>query len=488
MGNWLFPSGCVVAVILWIAFWLIFHSADRGFVLALISVIGVPICKYEYQKMHLLESWDQLLQAVAELEHFGKNIYLPKVLEENEKTRKESLKLAEDRHSREAEVLRKSLVAKAKQIEAELPVIDTQYQKLMVTGGFKVEDYKSAGWQNWQPAQHHVGWFRIGELALNTTQLPATMTFLYTAVTVPRSFYLPALASIANGQSMVLRATDSQQARVANLALKNFVFRVLANTPPGRVLFTFIDPIGQGNNATAFLELADFHESLVNTKAWADSRQIENKLSEITLHMEEVIQKRLRDHATIEDYNQHNRQIAEAYRVVVIFDFPDSFSETSARQLLRIVQNGARCGVYALIVSNESRTGLWCRRWHPLSAHSCDLRAQRRVCMERTLSGGEMVTIRRIFSSRNSRPEIGHRLPEGSGEPSDYGGRRGFEGGVQGRNCFSDAIGAGEICTGQAMEGDASQGLRVPIGLGSNGKPWFLDLGNGKLSFHVLLI
>src|SRR5690606_27996539 len=41
---------------------------------------------------------------------------------------------------------------------------------------------------------------------------------------------------------------------------------------------------------------------------------------------------------------------AEPYRFLVISDFPVNFSETAAERLASILQSGARCGVYTLIV------------------------------------------------------------------------------------------------------------------------------------------
>ena len=106
-------------------------------------------------------------------------------------------------------------------------------------------------------------------------------------------------------------------------------------------MFTLIDPIGQGQNVAAFLSLGDYDEKLVNSRVWTDAKQIERKLTELTEHMETVIQKYLRsEFRSIEEYNARAGEIAEPYRVVVIFDFPDSFSDAAVKQLERIVQNG----------------------------------------------------------------------------------------------------------------------------------------------------
>ena len=82
---------------------------------------------------------------------------------------------------------------------------------------------------------------------------------------------------------------------------------------------------------------------------------IEQQLLELTEHMETVIQKYLRsDFDSIEAYNANACEIAEAYRVLVVWDFPVNFSETSARRLVSIAENGPRCGVYTVIIMDTS--------------------------------------------------------------------------------------------------------------------------------------
>ena len=67
--------------------------------------------------------------------------------------------------------------------------------------------------------------------------------------------------------------------------------------------------------------------------------------------MENVIQKYLRNEFnTIEEYNTMAGEVAEPFRVVVVANFPTNFNDTSIRRLISIVSNGARCGVYALIL------------------------------------------------------------------------------------------------------------------------------------------
>ena len=125
---------------------------------------------------------------------------------------------------------------------------------------------------------------------------------------------------------------------------------------PGKLRFTFIDPIGLGQNVAPFMHLADYDETLVTGKAWTEPQHIEQRLADLTEHMENVIQKYLRNqYPTIEDYNAQAGEVAEPYRVLVVFDFPANFSEAAARRLVSIAQNGPRCGVYTVVLADTAK-------------------------------------------------------------------------------------------------------------------------------------
>ena len=71
--------------------------------------------------------------------------------------------------------------------------------------------------------------------------------------------------------------------------------------------------------------------------------------------METVIQKYLRnDYKSIADYNATAR-VKEAYRVVVVFDFPVNFTESTAKMLTSIMRNGPRCGVFPIVIIDDSK-------------------------------------------------------------------------------------------------------------------------------------
>ncbi|QDU61447.1 FtsK-like domain-containing protein [Planctomycetes bacterium Pan216] len=165
----------------------------------------------------------------------------------------------------------------------------------------------------------------------------------------PKKFQLPALAPFPECGALIIKAQDEAR-RGAESTLQAVMHRVLTSMPPGKVRLTIIDPVGLGQHFAAFMHLADYDELLVTNRIWTESRHIDERLTDLTAHMETVIQKYLRNEfASIGEYNEEAGEVAEAFRLLVIANFPANFSDAAARRLVSIVSSGARCGVVPLI-------------------------------------------------------------------------------------------------------------------------------------------
>jgi hypothetical protein len=134
------------------------------------------------------------------------------------------------------------------------------------------------------------------------------------------------------------------------------MLRMLTTIPPGKVRFTIIDPVGLGENFAGFMHLADYDDVLVTSRIWTEAGHIEQRLADLTEQMESIIQKYLRNEfRTIEEYNAHAGEVAEAFRILVIANFPANFSEAAARRLVSVMTSGARCGVYTLLLVDANQ-------------------------------------------------------------------------------------------------------------------------------------
>ncbi|VTR96744.1 FtsK/SpoIIIE domain-containing protein [Tuwongella immobilis] len=168
---------------------------------------------------------------------------------------------------------------------------------------------------------------------------------------------MPAFLPFPDRCSVLLKARDEGRT-VAIQSLQSLMLRFLTALPPGKVRFTIIDPVGLGDNFAAFMHLADYDENLINGRIWTEPHQIEQRLTDLTAHMETVIQKYLRNqYRSIVEYNSHAGEVAEPFRVLVVANFPAQFTPEAARRLVSIVQTGGSCGVYTLL-SVDTRSPL----------------------------------------------------------------------------------------------------------------------------------
>ena len=151
---------------------------------------------------------------------------------------------------------------------------------------------------------------------------------------------------------------------------RSLLLRQLTLFDPGELQFCFFDPVGLGQSAAALLELAEYDASLIGGKVWSSADDLAARLADQTSHIELVIQKYLRAaYATIDEFNTAAGDIAEPFRQLVLFDFPTGFSEEPAARLRSILQNGQRCGIYTLVLTNRSVTPAYGVDLSQLSGH-----------------------------------------------------------------------------------------------------------------------
>ncbi len=210
--------------------------------------------------------------------------------------------------------------------------------------------WDDAAWRSWRPPVSAPPVIRFGEFEVDLARLPNGLPADERLKSAgPLRFTLPALLSFPNRMSLLYKVSDAGRTQAVQ-SLQAVMLRLLTSIPPGKVRFTIIDPVGLGENFAAFMHLADFDEALVASRIWTEAAHIEQRLADLTGHMENVIQKYLRNQfQTIEEYNAHAGEVAEPFRILVVANFPVNFTTEATRRLVSICQSGARCGVYTLI-------------------------------------------------------------------------------------------------------------------------------------------
>jgi len=216
-------------------------------------------------------------------------------------------------------------------------------------------DWSSPRWENPSPASGTPPGVRYGSLRIDLAALPGGLS-ADPRLAVPGQTVrtLPLMLDLLGRGSVLIRASPEQRSAALD-SLNNIALRLLTGLPPGKARFTFVDPVGLGQSFAGLMHISDYEEAIVGERIWTDARHIEQRLTDLTEHMETVIQKYLRnEYETIQAYNVEAGEVAEPYRFLVIADFPASITETAARKLASIAASGARCGVFTLIVSTQA--------------------------------------------------------------------------------------------------------------------------------------
>jgi DNA segregation ATPase FtsK/SpoIIIE-like protein len=223
------------------------------------------------------------------------------------------------------------------------------------TAGAMSHDWSDSAWRNWTPPKQFTSLIRFGSIRIDLQQIAAGAGGDHSpgSLALPQPFDTPAFLAFPEQASLMIRHNPPGREQALR-TLQAVMVRLLTGLPPGRVRFTLIDPVGLGQNFAGFMHLADYDDALIGGRIWTESAQIDQRLADLTEHMETVIQKYLRnEYPTIDDYNAQAGELAEPYRFLVIADFPTGFSEDSLRRLASIAASGARCGVYTLIACDQ---------------------------------------------------------------------------------------------------------------------------------------
>lgn len=235
-------------------------------------------------------------------------------------------------------------------------------------------EWDEGSWKEWVPPRSFPSLIRFGHLEIDLKKIAASVRGGgELRLELPEAFSVPASLSFPRQASLLIQA-DREGRGQGLRALQMVMARLLTGMPPGRVRFTLIDPVGLGQNFAGFMHLADHDEALVGARIWTEGEHIEQRLADLTEHMETVIQKYLRNEfETIDDYNAQAGELAEPYRYLVIADFPQSFSPEALKRLSSIASSGARCGVYTLILRDRRQAMPGGIHMDEIESHSVNL-------------------------------------------------------------------------------------------------------------------
>jgi DNA segregation ATPase FtsK/SpoIIIE, S-DNA-T family len=190
---------------------------------------------------------------------------------------------------------------------------------------------------------------RVGNYDVDFQQIPDGMSEAPELKPEPPRVAVPFVLPFPGRASLLWECTGEGR-EVAVEGIRSVMLRLLTSLPGGKIRFTMLDGKDRGEALSVFSHLADYDELIINKKIWTEKHDIEEKLTELSEHMENVFQAYLRnEYETIEEYNEQAGEVAEPYRFLVVANFPAGFSDAAAQRLLSIARSGPKCGVYTLL-------------------------------------------------------------------------------------------------------------------------------------------
>jgi DNA segregation ATPase FtsK/SpoIIIE, S-DNA-T family len=234
--------------------------------------------------------------------------------------------------------------------QREITPIYHEIAAVQAASAARFPDWSASLVEGWTPPIEFTPVTKFGRLGLDLNHPPTPMPKdPRLALPGPAQVSLPLSLTFPSEGSLLFETKDSGGASVIG-TVNNIILRLLSTTPPGKLAFTIIDPVGLGQNFAGLMHLGDYEESLINRRIWTQRDQIEERLAELSEHIEKVIQMYLRnEYATITEYNEKAGSVAEKYHFLVVADFPANFSDVAAKRLQSIAQSGARCGIFTLV-------------------------------------------------------------------------------------------------------------------------------------------
>ena len=134
--------------------------------------------------------------------------------------------------------------------------------------------------------------------------------------------------------------------------------------PPGKAIFSFIDPVTLGTTFGWFNNLVDPDDrtnKVINGGIMHTAPAIRDCLRVLTERIAYVTQHCLKgNHRSIREYNdlaKSKAMEAEAYHILMMMDYPAGMDEESFRMLEQIINTGAENGVFAVVMENPEQTG-----------------------------------------------------------------------------------------------------------------------------------
>ena len=289
---------------------------------------------------------------------------------------------------------------------------------------------------------------------------------------------IPFCASFGPEFNYLFRFNGNERTAVVKNAC-DLGMRLFMMLPPGKLNFTFIDPVTLGESFAMFTRLVDVDDrtsEVINGKIWSSPADIEDKMKIMTDHISNVTQRCLQGkYNNIYEYNRVAEQNAEAYQVLMLMDFPAGLTDQSLKLLEQIVTSGPKCGVFTIIYRNESQ-------FKKISERSHSLITNIEASFQAFDYSDNGARISCTGDTVKSKPLLWHELPLPSQTQLD-GIIATLKKGI--KTADKVVIGIEKVSNAE-ITSSTKDGIRIPIGIHGANEVQYLTLGVGG-SHHALI-
>jgi len=165
---------------------------------------------------------------------------------------------------------------------------------------------------------------------------------------------VPAIFNLKDKNNLLITCPETSREQIERF-VHNLMWSFLSFLPIGKVNFCIIDAERRGNSITPFLDFKQKLPDIFDGQIYTTADAMTNRLQKINRYIDEFIQEKLGNrYDNIVDYNINTPTRTEAVTLLIIFDFPRNFDSRNIEMLQNILINGARCGIYTIIIHNPS--------------------------------------------------------------------------------------------------------------------------------------
>lgn len=134
----------------------------------------------------------------------------------------------------------------------------------------------------------------------------------------------------------------------------NILWSFFSAIPAGALKTCIIDLEGHGTNAIPFIDFSEKCSEVFCDGIISDYKRVKEELEELVKHIDEISLKKLGSHyRNILEYNSDSSNSVVPIILLVIYDFSKVLEIPELKNLLKIIKNGSRCGIYIILCGTE---------------------------------------------------------------------------------------------------------------------------------------